>query len=54
MNNFSELDITELSNINAGVSQMDVATGILGCVFPPFGVFWTIKTTSDWIDEQDW
>lgn len=54
MENFINLDNISLEEVNGGVTKTDVFMGIAGCVCPPLGIFWAIKTTSDWIYEQDW
>ena len=54
MEKFEKISDVSLEEINGGVTKTDVIMGIIGCVYPPAGVFWTIKTASDWIYEQDW
>lgn len=54
MEDLLTLNNSDLELINGGTSAEDVAIAVAGTLCPPFGVFWTIKTASDWVYEQDW
>lgn len=54
MNNFIELNNSDLCSINAGVSYIDIAISVAGIFCPPIGVLGAIITISDWLDEQPW
>lgn len=53
MNNFNELSISDLENIDGGkVSALDVALCLGGFVYPPIGIVGAFKTCSDYLCDK--